>query len=170
MITRQSIGSFLSSVILVFLVSSHAFAAKASRETVVLVACVSMKLDRPAAAKELYISPWFKLARVYANRHGSKWYILSDKHGLIDPNQIVAPYDVSIKDMSIAERREWAAMVLSQLDKKRLDADRIVILAGTSYRKYLDGGLRDRFAEVVVPMKGLSIGRQLRWLKEHSGG
>jgi hypothetical protein len=35
---------------------------------VALVACVKTKADHPVPAKDLYVSPWFRMARAYAER------------------------------------------------------------------------------------------------------
>jgi hypothetical protein len=44
--------------------------------------------------------------------------------------------------------------------------DRIVVLAGLRYREFLMDYLRQRAGTVEVPMEGLTIGRQLRYLTE----
>jgi hypothetical protein len=73
---------------------------------VVLVACCGPKLKEPVPAADLYISDLFKKARTYAERRG-RWFILSALHGLLDPSAVVAPYDVTLKKMPAAKRREW---------------------------------------------------------------
>jgi hypothetical protein len=57
-----------------------------------LVACSRLKADRPAPARELYVSPLFRAARAYAERrHGpGRWFILSAHHGLVDPDTVLA--------------------------------------------------------------------------------
>jgi hypothetical protein len=50
---------------------------------VVLVTCVKSKRSRPAAAKELYISPLFQKQRAYVEQTGLPWFILSAEHGLV---------------------------------------------------------------------------------------
>ena len=51
--------------------------------TIALVACVSKKRDTSMAARELYISNWFKKASAYSQQTANEWYILSALYGLI---------------------------------------------------------------------------------------
>jgi hypothetical protein len=138
----------------------------------VLVACVAKKASAPCTARNLYQSPWFQKARRYAEGHGDYWRILSAGHGLVHPYQELSPYDVRMSDLSAEERREWAASVLddllwdARLNLKR--GDRVAILAGVQYRQYLEPALKRRGMKVTVPMKGLGIGEQLRWLNQHT--
>lgn len=134
--------------------------------SIFLISCVSLKLDRPAPARELYVSALFRKARAYAEASGQDWFVLSAEHGLVHPDTIVAPYEKTLNTMPVAERREWATRVLAALEPHLLDADRIVFLAGARYRELLEGPLSRR-ARVEVPMAGLGIGRQLQWLTRH---
>ena len=72
----------------------------------------------------------------------------------------------TLNKMGKADRLTWAECVQEQLDELiRLDA-MVIILAGQRYREHLIPSLRSRRMEVVVPLEGLSIGKQLRRLKE----
>jgi hypothetical protein len=134
--------------------------------TVYLVSCVSKKLPKPAQARDLYTSDWFLKARHYVERTGSPWFILSAEHGLVPPNRVLAPYERTLSAMRMLDRQAWAAQVKAQMETSLPDADRIVVLAGLRYREFLVEYLRQRARTVEVPMEGLSIGRQLRYLKE----
>lgn len=80
--------------------------------TVALISCVSMKLDRPAKARDLYLSPLFKYALKYAESlHPDGIYILSAKYGLLGLEAIVEPYDQTLNAMPVAEVRAWAGRV-----------------------------------------------------------
>ena len=68
--------------------------------------------------------------------------------------------------MAIADRRQWAERVLDQVGKQCFDPQRIVMLAGARYREFLMPALKTMGVEVYVPMEGLRIGEQLRWLGE----
>lgn len=135
-----------------------------------LVQCVSQKNPKRALARDLYVSHWFRLARRYVETIGCPWFILSAKHGLVAPDQILAPYEQTLNTMAIADRRAWACSVETQMEEQlgRLQmpsGDRIVILAGLRYREFLMDYLRRRFSSVEVPMEGLRIGEQLSWLQ-----
>lgn len=142
----------------------------ASREasgTVYLVSCVAQKQSAPLPAKDLYISPWFKKARNYVEASASAWFILSAEYGLVSPDAIIVPYEKTLNNMSVASRRAWARMVGAQLREQLGDVDRVVVLAGERYREFLLPTLRELAGTVEVPMAGLRIGEQLRWLHTH---
>ncbi|HZC05096.1 MAG TPA: hypothetical protein VE338_05590, partial [Ktedonobacterales bacterium] len=73
-----------------------------------LVACGKAKLDHTAPANELYTSPLFRKASAYAAANYDCWYIFSAKHQLLDPHHVIAPYDVTLKEMDATRRRAWA--------------------------------------------------------------
>jgi hypothetical protein len=142
-----------------------------------LVACVAKKLPHAAPARDLYCSPWFRLARAVAEASG-EWRILSAEHGLLDPAQVVAPYEKSLRGMTAAERKEWGRQTLVALfrllDPPREDATahgfnvygrRVVFLAGEIYAGPLADALGYQGASVETPLAHLGIGQQLRWLK-----
>jgi cytoplasmic iron level regulating protein YaaA (DUF328/UPF0246 family) len=89
-------------------------------------------------------------------------FILSAKYGLLTPDDIIEPYEQTLKRMKSAERRVWAERVVSELRKScDLEADHFVFLAGDAYRKDIVSHIR----QYMVPMKGLPFGRQLQWLE-----
>ena len=135
-----------------------------------LVSCVSQKLPVLAPAKDLYISSLFRKARSYVERKCQPWFILSAKHGLVHPDQPIAPYDLTLNTMGVRDRRWWAKEVLSQLEPHLDDAGGLVFLAGQRYRQFLEPALQQRGVSVSVPMEGLKIGEQLSWLDKHTCG
>jgi hypothetical protein len=133
---------------------------------VALVACVAKKLSTPAPAKDLYISPLFKFARRYAESRADMWYILSAKYGLVNPEEVISPYEQTLNRMSSHTRRNWSRLVLSMLyDEGIQSGDTTIFLAGERYRSRVEEELSAKGVLVEVPMLGLSIGRQLQWLK-----
>jgi hypothetical protein len=139
----------------------------ASSDAVYLVSCVKTKLTGPARAKDLYVSPWFRLARAYVERTGQPWFILSAEYGLLDPDQVIAPYDRTLVHMPADERRAWATKVESQMDVRLPKTRRIVVMAGHRYRAHLLEYL-ERRASIEIPLEGLGLGRQLQWLSSHA--
>jgi hypothetical protein len=134
-----------------------------------LVSCVSKKERHAAQARDLYISPWFKKARAYAEQAGSEWYILSAKYGLLKPTRIIAPYDETLISLPLRERRKWAEAIQHSLEGKLTPGDIVVFLAGVTYREFLTEPLKQMGVKVEVPMEGLSIGKQSQWLKRKLG-
>lgn len=125
-----------------------------------LVACASSKLSRPAQARDLYTSQLFRKASRYAELTCHRWFILSAKHGLLDPSQVVEPYDERLTATTQAE--SWAERVRGQLAAELTDTPRafLVTLAGAHYQAVL----RPCQWPFQIPMKGLGIGQQLGWL------
>ncbi|MDE3016768.1 MAG: hypothetical protein KGI29_07635 [Pseudomonadota bacterium] len=133
---------------------------------VYFVSCVGQKRTTPAPAKDLYISDWFKKARHYAENAGYPWFILSAEYGLVDPHQVISPYEKTLNTMPVVTRRQWAQKVGAQLDKTMPQLKRAVFLAGSRYREFLGDHLQQRGIIVEVPMEGLRIGEQLSWLAQ----
>ncbi|MEY9138456.1 hypothetical protein ABIE79_009984 [Bradyrhizobium diazoefficiens] len=133
---------------------------------VAFVSCVKTKADSARPAEQLYISPWFVMARRYAERNSDRWFILSAAYGLLDPDRVIEPYEKTLNDMPIADRRGWAKLVTKQMDLAGVRGNEAIVLAGINYRRHLNMALLDRFAEVEVPMEGLMLGQQLSWLSK----
>lgn len=133
---------------------------------IILISCVSKKLNKESKAENLYISPLFKKNLQYAKSlKPDNIYILSAEHGLLKPNKKIHPYDKTLNKMSVKEIKEWAQIVLNQLTKiTNLEKDKFIFLAGNNYRKFLLPHINN----YVVPMKGLSIGKQLQWLTKRN--
>lgn len=123
----------------------------------------------PTPAKDLYTSSWFTKARRYAEGTGCPWFILSAEHGLVSPDQVLAPYEKTLNTMPIAERRKWAERVAAQLKEMSPQMEIAVFLAGQRYREFLSDHLQSRNVVVEVPMQGLRIGEQLSWLGRRDG-
>ena len=137
---------------------------RTGRLTVALVACAAAKLTRAAPAEELYVSALFRKSRAYAERSADHWYILSAMHGLVRPEDVIAPYDLTLNQMGIAERRRWADRVNGQLNGVIRSGSTLLFLAGARYREGIEPVQRQRGVAITVPMEGMRIGEQLQWL------
>jgi hypothetical protein len=143
-------------------------AENAGEATIYLVACVSRKRSLPTRAEALYDSPLFDKCSRLARMRGDRWFILSAKHGLLRPDEVVAPYEETLNTMSADRRRAWASAVCRQLMEVTSPGDTLVFLAGSRYREGLIPELLHRGCKVEVPMEGLTIGRQLQWLDDQA--
>ncbi len=83
--------------------------------TIYLVSCVAKKSRQPKPAGDLYESAWFRKARAYVEEQNSPWFILSAEHGLLRPDEVIAPYNRTLNKMGIRDRRAWADRVVSQV-------------------------------------------------------
>jgi len=131
-------------------------------ETVGLVACGKRKLDVAAPAGDLYIGQLFRKASAYAEETYDRWFILSAKHGLLRPDEVIEPYDLSMAHLAADERRAWAAGVAEELDRLELMGSEFFFHAGSRYTSVLAPMLR----RSTWPLQGLGIGRQLAWYHE----
>ena len=136
------------------------------------MSCVAKKRTYAAPARDLYTSALFQKARAYAEGTADAWFVLSAKYGLVNPDTVIEPYDVTLNEMGVGERRVWVAKVQQQLELVTRTGDTIVMLAGAHYREGLTAALQRRGVRVEVPMQGLKIGEQLQWLSRwaSSGG
>lgn len=135
-------------------------------KNIVLISCVSKKLDRKSTAEKIYTSSLFKKNLTYAKSlKPSGIYILSAKHGLLKLTDEIEPYDKTLNKMRVDERKEWSKVVVNQLKSVAdLKNDEFTFLAGDRYRKYLLTELN----RVKIPMQGLKIGEQLQWLTKQN--
>ncbi len=139
-------------------------ASSAYRPDLILIGCVKEKRAGRHLARELYASQLFKRRRAYAESLAAPWYILSAKYGLVEPDQVIDSYDLSLKDLPAHERRAWSEKVFRDLEQKAgsLNGKVIEIHAG---QEYFGNGLKEalgkRGAVVRVPTRGLPLGKQL---------
>lgn len=135
---------------------------------VFLVSCVKSKQDHATPAKEMYISNLFRSARGFVQSRKCNWFILSAKYGLLQPDQVIEPYELTLKGMPIAERRNWANRVIKTAEKGIVDPSRIVFLAGQQYREFLLPYYQSIGVETCAPMARLSLGNQPGWLQRNT--
>jgi hypothetical protein len=123
-----------------------------------LVACCATKADKACAAKDLYVSPLFRMSRQWIERQGVLWFILSAKYGLLDPSRIVEPYNLTLSQLTRQQRQQWSRHVHQQIVMAVGDAT-LLVLAGSLYLGATKG------FRVIDPLQGLPIGRRLQRLK-----
>lgn len=129
-----------------------------------LVGCVKSKGNSPVAAQDLYTSALFRGRRAFVDLSCQAWYILSAEHGLVAPNEVLAPYDKTLSGASRDAKRRWSERVLDQIDELGLSlgSTTFEVHAGAEYRGFgLVAGLEGRGARVEVPTAHLSQGQQL---------
>lgn len=130
---------------------------------IVLIACGKSKRPTSLPARDLYTGDLFRKSMAYASALlPDAIYILSAKHGLVNPDEIITPYDLTISRMPRSMRLKWAERVFRQISfVSDPNSDRFIILAGNDYRRHL----MPRLSHAEAPLAGMPIGRQLSWLK-----
>jgi hypothetical protein len=145
---------------------------------VALIGCASSKLSIPAPARELYTSQLFRKSLAYALARHEHVYVVSAKHGLLELDTVVQPYDFKIDDIGGERDRDaWGERVAARLDRLHQGRPLLVtLLLGENYARYLRGEFVFRTCEGYrgarwpehprEPMKGMQIGQRLRFLSE----
>src|SRR6476660_3793703 len=102
---------------------------------IILVTCVKSKAARPSAAKDLYTSALFKKQRAYAEKVNVPWFILSAEHGLVAPDEWLAPYERYLPETPASYRAAWGGWVAARLELLAgpLQDSVIEIHAGSTY-------------------------------------
>ena len=142
------------------------------RNTLYLVSCTKVKKEGTFPAGEIYeASDWFTKAKAYVlqeMKKGDDWLILSAKHHLLHPDEQICDYNKYLANMRRAEKKEWAEKTLRQLLDLNISWKKVVFLAGSAYREFLENPLLESgiTQEIEVPLKGLGIGQQKAKLKE----
>lgn len=76
---------------------------------IVLIGCTKRKLDRPAPARELYVGRLFKASVVYAEARGLPWAVLSAEFGVVQPDDVLPPYDKTLRGI---DTKAWGELVV----------------------------------------------------------
>ena len=148
-----------------------------------LVGCGDAKHDGPLPARNKYRSTYFDLKRDFAETFCARWWILSAKFGLLDPDRVINDYDVAITDDDV-DAAQWAENVRTALanvewpetteDGRKLVWE-LYTLAGSDYLEAADQdghALRVQLPEITpqhvtiwFPFADLAgIGYQNGWL------
>jgi hypothetical protein len=123
-----------------------------------LIQCTNSKRDTPAAARDLYDeSRYFRVMRSWAHARDVPWFILSAKHGLLDPDDHIAPYD------SVGLSEQQATEIATEL--RRRGVREAHICAGSKYTDPLIPELEQQGIDVVDNFAGMKIGKRQQALK-----
>lgn len=131
---------------------------------IVLISCSKSKRNVVCPAADMYMpSPLFSKSYEYAKGIADKVYILSAKHGLLDEDAIISPYNLTLSEMDSEQRNQWSRNVLSQLESEcDITTDEFIIFAGSKYYSPLLPYLKN----YMIPLKGLPLGFRLSALNQ----
>jgi len=79
---------------------------------------------------------------------------------LIEPDDFISPYELTLNQMSQADRKAWAVRVKEQLLQKQV-VGFFWFFTGERYSEFFMG---------EKPLRGLSLGRQLQWFNRQEQG
>ncbi|MEU5163392.1 DUF6884 domain-containing protein [Streptomyces sp. NPDC020875] len=136
-------------------------APEAQTGPLVIIPCGSAKLDRKAAAGELYVGPYHRSCREAADAltaDGGTVLILSALYGLVTLDQEIEPYDLrmgQLGSVTVEKLREQAREL--GVD----GAQEVVILAGETYT----AAALEVWPDAATPLAGLGgLGYQRQYL------
>jgi hypothetical protein len=122
---------------------------------VVLVGSSGATAEESGAAGRLFRSDGFARAREHAVHSQLPWFVLSAKHGLLDPDDVISPFEVQIDDQSAAYRTAWGEWVVAQLaDRLQLDGVVVEVHGGVDFAQPLRQPLARRGAVLEIPLPG----------------
>ena len=132
---------------------------------IVFLSCGKTKAKYTCKACEMYQGELFKKSFAYAKKlRPRKIYILSAKYKLLELEDIISPYELTLNAMDKQQQKKWAYDVYLQLKTKGQDfEEKAVFLCGDNYRKYL----MQVFKNAEVPLQGVSFGNQLKFYKQN---
>jgi hypothetical protein len=126
---------------------------------VCFVSCGKNKASEKRPCSFLYTGDLFQKSFRLAKVSYDAVAILSAKHGMLQPDDVIAPYDLTLKTMAKRERALWARKVSAQIIARYPpEAWQYVYFAGADYTQGLPTGEH--------PMGKLSFGRRLQWLNQ----
>jgi hypothetical protein len=112
----------------------------------------------------LYTSALFEREREWAVARCAQWFILSAKHGLVAPDTVIDPYELTLKGSTSTAKRAWSERVVEQLGAglTQLRGKYFEIYAGKDYFDFgLRNGLLDAGATVSLPWEHLGLGQRM---------
>lgn len=144
---------------------------------IVIIACGASKQATPSAAKDLYTGRHFQLCRAYAERFSQAWCIISAKHRIVHPDQIIAPYDARMPSgkRQIAKPGslpyQCAYWLNHRLDLREHPGSHLTVLAGANYAAVFTVWGSHFLKNVTwsFPLAGMGIGTQDAWLQRQLG-
>src|SRR5690348_17309313 len=118
-------------------------AAHTARPNWWIVPCGAEKADAPTAARDLYQGSMFRqafaTATAQADGPADRVLILSALHGLVDPDQVLAPYDLRMGDAGSVD----AATIAAQAEAFGIAAGHnVTALLPSAYFARLDEALK----------------------------
>ena len=128
---------------------------------VTLIQCTNTKRSGTHKARDLYDeSNYFCIMREWARSTENPWYILSAKHGLVEPLQRLTDYNE--RGLSVDQCKEIA----ETLDNAGVTE--VLITAGKDYTDPLTPELERLGIDVIEVCRGMRIGERMAELKERA--
>lgn len=131
---------------------------------IALVGCGAKKGTTWKPVREMYTSTLFRMSMEIAEQRCDRVYVVSAKHGMLHPNETIAPYEMHIGELTFREREMWASRIVDRLRYLHRHDYQVELYMGREYAMPLSRALRDRTYHVDDPLRGLQIGERLHQL------
>ena len=132
---------------------------------IVFVGCGATKRKKPCKAEDMYIGQYFKQCMLYAKTltKNNNIYILSAKYGVLPLNKVIEPYNKTLKTMSKKEIKEWASMVVTQLQELHITSNTpVTFICGKNYYE----PLTNSFTNITTPLPQGGMGYQIQFMQQ----
>lgn len=134
---------------------------------IAILGCSSSKIDTLSQAHQLYNGCYFRCCYKYAKalletNNIDKFYILSAKYHVVEENDILQPYNISLRQFNKKQKEEWSNIVLNQLKDKGINTeeDEFIFLYGKTYYD----GLLPYIKHYSLPFDGIEITQRMKIL------
>ena len=117
---------------------------------VMLISCGKRKSEIECKAKDMYNSSRFVMLKTIAEIAGIQWFIMSAKYGLLSPDEIIVPYDLSLSNCSEAYKNEWANKIVDKASTFSKDTTFFIAASGDYAQRIVPRFLM-RGYNVIVP-------------------
>ncbi|WP_425538051.1 DUF6884 domain-containing protein [Myxococcus stipitatus] len=149
--------------------ASTARAARLSRlgrpVRLALLSCSKSKRTRASRAHTLYTGPFFRAAFDVAAAFADELVILSARHHIVEPHQVLEPYDYSFADMRKPERVAWRTRCTTLLRHRfHSHAVECLFLGGEDYQ--LDWHLLPRWTIRSPIDRVVGVGNRIAALRD----
>lgn len=143
-----------------------ALADQERRWPLAIISCSKSKRPGRQRVLELYTGELFKLAAAAAEVLADRWVVISGRHGVLHPEDIIESYDEAVMSKSRRQREQWGQHVSRQLKLilPTLQGSQVLSFVSAPYQEFLD--LSGVGASFFCPLQGLAIGLQKKKLKE----
>lgn len=148
-------------------------AAVVGERTVALVGCGKAKGETAAQVRELYTSPLFRKSVELASLVADAVYVTSAAHALLSLDDVLGPYDTTLRTFKRDERAAWGRRVVDELAMRTFlptSRLRVILLMGATYADPIIEAVEARrvrvtcWAQPVDILRGLEIGQRLAFL------
>lgn len=138
-----------------------------ARRIGLVVAPAKQRAGVMRASESYSRSPLFRRAAEYCQRGREEWHILSARHGLLAPHQVIGADELTWSILSPVERREWALRTATQLVARCERSGEGIIFVLYGPRQYARLLLRAAPSlRFELPLAGMNARERAHWFDE----